>query len=44
MFDVDGSGDIDASEFGAVAGELGVQMNQAEVGGRRPPRPAAPKR
>eukprot|EP01052_Picozoa_sp_SAG31_P021232 SAG31_NODE_1631_length_7698_cov_2.501908_3_plen_110_part_00 len=31
MFDVDGSGEIDASEFGAVATELGVQMDEAET-------------
>ena len=31
LFDVDGSGDIDGEELGAVATELGMAMSAAEV-------------
>ena len=31
LFDVDGSGDIDGEELGAVASELGMEMSAAEV-------------
>lgn len=47
-FDVDGSGDIDGEELGAVAAELGMAMSAAEVRRRwrqhppPPPTVAAP--
>ena len=47
-FDVDGSGDIDGEELGAVAAELGMAMSTAEVRRRwrqhASPPPPSPRR